>query len=913
MSNKRFFTVNFLIRSDSNLKKAISSVIGNGKFFTEHIQLILIDSVGSELSTEICTSYSNTYPENIYFIDAVGETAPEGYNNTAAISAGRYVVFTDNYGVYSEGAFESTYNMIKSGRVPVFCIKPMCDTTEEKNVPYVPDLNSGTIRLHDTPDKFILMLCCYFFRRDVVRRISFDKSLRFDYDSKYIVEVLSKTHSYFYTEGCSVRQLRPTERDIIRYEPQYSSMFYSRSIQDFMIPMLKAYVGSPFVMSAMMYLLEVKFALNGDDTYKKVLVGSKVKEFFEVCSKALGLIDDTVIINKRLCRLSGLDEEMTMPLLRMKYKDSSLAASVDLVPPRETVEYKYRVAENRIVSLPLSGEFAAHLDGVLISRSRDIYAGIRTINFDSDGIYIDARLVGCSLLNEKDYSVYAVINGIKNQVVRSRVYALRKYFGETFVKRYCFRLFVPVEGGKKIETMSLYLRYKKLAFRLKLSFETLYAKLSDDMKNSYALFGDRILTYDKKNKLLVTRRATDSLAAISESRFMGETASAEGLVKQFYYRRIRRNARALMREKGNKKIIVFYEDKGINYNGNLLFRYFFKNKRDSFEPYICVRRESPEQTFLLDTGYDNVLETGSQKAKAMVLAADLLFASDCDPYDSLGFTASDKLYLRDMMKAATVSVKNYFMTYESAQYNNRLRDNTQAVFCSSQREKENLLDPIYDYDESMIKVTGSAILDAVSNKKERLILISPGKRRLFGIYENSAYYKFTESTFFKEYNYILTNPGLLDECRVRGWKIAVMLPPSVEKYLKLFSASDVVTLCPYNEQNETSLISRGAVLVTDYSDLQFRFAYMGKNVVYFFPTGMPVGSEHKGENLSANGFGEILFNKEELCEYLIRGMEDSFRRTEKYKLRRNSFFGKQDKSNCRRIFEAAMRLISELY
>ena len=134
MSNKRFFTVNFLIRSDSNLKKAISSVIGNGKFFTEHIQLILIDSVGSELSTEICTSYSNTYPENIYFIDAVGETAPEGYNNTAAISAGRYVVFTDNYGVYSEGAFESTYNMIKSGRVPVFCIKPMCDTTEEKNV-----------------------------------------------------------------------------------------------------------------------------------------------------------------------------------------------------------------------------------------------------------------------------------------------------------------------------------------------------------------------------------------------------------------------------------------------------------------------------------------------------------------------------------------------------------------------------------------------------------------------------------------------------------------------------------------------------------------------------------------------------------------------------------------------------------
>lgn len=912
MPKKCFFTVNLLIRSDSNIKKAVSSVIDNEKFFIENVQLVLIDSVGSELSTKLCTEYTNQYPENIYFVDAIGQKPAESYNHAGSLAFGTYITYIDNYGIYSKGTLPSVMNMLKSAKIPVFCCKPMLYSSHIKDgIPYMDDIENGIIRLHDTPDRFILMLGCYFFKSSHVRGLMFDKELRFDYDTKFIVESLFKTHTYVYSDKCSYTQSRPTERDTIRYEPQYSVGFYTGAVREFILPMLKSYIDSSFIMSVMMYLIEVKFSLNADDLYKGVLVGSKVTEFFDACADAMKYIDDTVILNKRLCRICGLDSELPFRFLRMKYKNPMLRPQIDLVLPKVKENHKYYVADNRMEAITMSGEFAAHLKNVLITRSREISADILAINFDKKGMYIDAVLCGCSCLEESDYSVYISVNGNRSAVTTTPVYTLRKFFGDPFLKRYSFRFFVPRGSGKKMDTVAVYFKYGRLAFRINITFSGIHAKLSDDIKSAYTVCGDRVMSYDKKSRSLVFRRATDSLLAISESRFMGAVGRDLGFASRIAYSRIRRLARSMIREKQKKKILIFYDDKGINYNGNLLFRYFFKNKRQNFEPYICVKHNSPERTFLLDAGYDNILETGSAKAKAAILAADYIYATDCDPYRSLGFNENDMLYLRDMIKAKTVSVKNFFYTYQSAQSDNRLRNNTQTVFCSSNQEIKNLLSPVYDYDKSMIHATGLPMLDALTDKKEKLILIAPGDRRLFSIYENSNYYKFSESAFFRTYNNIFSDPKLLSACREKGWKIAVLLPQAVEKYRKLFHTDDVVSIYPCSEQNEYSFISRAAVLVTDYSELQYRFAYLGKSVVYYFPQGLPMNSEHKGENLSSNGFGDIIFENEQLRDFLIRGLSESFKMPEKYLLRRNDFFPKCDKANCKRIFEQSIKMMRE--
>ena len=105
-----------------------------------------------------------------------------------------------------------------------------------------------------------------------------------------------------------------------------------------------------------------------------------------------------------------------------------------------------------------------------------------------------------------------------------------------------------------------------------------------------------------------------------------------------------------------------------------------------------------------------------------------------------------------------------------------------------------------------------------------------------------------------------------------------------------------------------SLVSRGAVLVTDYSELQFRFAYIGKPVYYFFPPGLPPSSEHPGEQLSSSGFGELILSGELLRERLIEGTEKGFEVLPKYSKRTDEFFPHRDKNNCKRIFDETIKL-----
>lgn len=912
MAKKFFFTVNLVIRSDANIRKAIDSIISDEKFFRQNVQLILIDTIGTPISNDVCAQYSALHPDNVFFIDAVGESIADGYNHAGALSVGKYISFIDNYGTYSPKTFSTLYNLLKSGKVPVFCIRPMVYDADGTAKPYLDGMVSGTIHMKDTPDKFILFLGAYFFHRRIASKLEFDQTLRFHYDVKYIIDALKKTYNYVFSEKCSYYSSSACEYDIKRYEPQYSNAFYTKSVEDFIIPTLKKSNQADFAMYIMMYLLEVKFALNADDDYKKVLIGTHVERFFESCSEALGYIDDTVILNKKISALSRIDEEMLFRFIRMKRKNDKLRPQIDIVSPKETIVKKYRVSENTIAALPLTGEFVCHIDGVLVSRSKNITADIEILNYDKEAMYFDAILSGCSFLDENEFQIFLSNNGEKIPVIKSNVYTLKKYFGKSFLKRYAFRFYIPFNYRSRIDTACLNFKYKMLTFRMNLSFNSLHSKLNEELKGSYALMNDKVVTYDAKNKSIVIKTATDSLLTVSETRLLNQITRAGGLRERFYYSRIRKRAKAMMKNEPNKKIILFYEDQGINYNGSLLFRYFYRHPHESFIPYICVKRDTPEYNFLIDNGYENIVEKGSQKAKILALAADILFAEDCDPYDSIGFNSKDKLYLKDMINAETFSVKNYFMTYQTAQYNNRLRDNTQIVFCASPKEKDNLLMPVYDYNDDLIKITGNALLDAASDNHEKIILISPGKRKLFRIYEHSNYYRFTESSFFKAYNGVLSNKDFMRICRDNGYKIAVLMPSSIEKYAALFPDNPELKVYPYNEQTETALLSRASVLVTDYSDLQYRFAYLGKSVLYFFPQGLPINSEHKGEGITRNGFGEVLFEKDELIMRLIEGIENGFENTAKYEKRRDDFFGEIDKGNCRRIYEQTLRIIKRM-
>ena len=906
MPKKYFYCINLLIKSDSHLQKAIASVTAEEAFFLEHIQLILIDSLCSEQSLAICDECRKKYPHNVYFVDAAGKSEAQAYNDAKTLCFGTYVVFTDNYGEYDKKMWSSLHKKtLQTAKIPVLCLQPVTSFSGEALLPVTKDIPNGIVKLKETPDRMVFLLGCYLFHRRVTQQLLFDERLPFQAGEKIVIEALLQTYSYIFTDSFHYTTAMPSDHEWFKYVPQYSRHFYTHCLREMVLPMLMNYPGSLPAQCAMLYLIESRFALNENERYKHVIIGGYVDEFLEQVSEMLKYIDDAVILNRNICRRCGLDDEMPFRLLRLKYKRPELKPQIDLVLPKESIEKSYLGVDGRLKKMTLSGEFMAHYQSAVVGSSRDISAEIAAINYDAEGLYFDAVLNGCSYLDENEFQLFVNINGDKTAVIRSGAYTLKKYFDVPFLKRYTFRFFVPVSSGKKMDGIFLVMKYRNLSFRIGMTFNGIFSKLSSSVKNSYWHFLDRVMVYDKKTQSLVIRRSTNSLLRMCENKFLSEAGQDLPLSEQFYYRQLRKSIRNMMAEKTDSRYLMFYGETGMNSNGPVLFRYAAKKKdSDKIEVFFTAKRGSEELDTLTEAEYANVLEAGSKKAKMMAACSDIIFAADCDVYESLLFSPKDILFLKDLLAAKIVSVKDFFITYGTAQFDNRLRDNIQLFFCASEKEKEHILRSVYDYDDSMIRVTGYPILDTLSDAKEKLILMVPGDRQQFCIYENSNFYRFSESRFFRLYNSILTDARLHKALREKGYRIAVMMPYAVEQFLKLFAADDVVQLYESTTENETALVQKAAVLLTDYADLQFRFAYLNKPVLYYFPQGLPIRQEIKAEGLAKNCFGKLFFEHDKLIDYLLQEMETGFPQPEPYAKMCRSFFKYHDKHNCGRIFTA---------
>ncbi len=902
MPKQYFFSINLLIKDNTPIDNTISSILSDEKFFLENVQLILIDSVCSDESIEKCSEYNEKFPENIFFVDTSGKKSASSYNDAYPLCTGKYISFIDNYSRYSRKTLPVLKEILSGNDIDIdiAAVKPFSNGT-----PYISHISPGMVSLRDTPDNFIFMLGCYFFSRNITESLSFDAKLRFHSEDKFIIQALLETYSFLFTENCSYTSLLPDEHSFVKYSYQYSKSFYTNTINDFIVPMLEKYKNSTFVKSAMLFLINIKFSLNQNNRYKYILNEDNTKDFFSAVRKALSYIDDSIILNPYLCSASRLQSEFPFSLLRIKYDNKELLPDVDMVLFRDTVEKIYLSHYGTPVLHTLNGEFTLSVNNAFISSSKDIALEVNAMNFDGKNICIEGTLQNCSYID--GFSLYTLINQDKSEVFSSEIYTTVSYFDVPFFRRHAFKFNIPVSDGKQIDNACIIMKYEHLTFRLNMKFEGVFARLSTQIESSFWCFADKVLTYDKKTKSIIIRRATDSLMTFYEGKFFTECSKHLSFSENVRYRQIRKNVRHTLKDKNDMKYIVFYDDFGINSNGNLLFRYFSKSKNEhKFIPFFITYKNSPEYHFLVNAGYQNIIEKGSKKAISAILSADILFASECNVYDSLGFDENDMLFLRDMFNAKIFSVKNFFVTGNSPRFDNRLKDNISHYFCASEFEKNNLLKEEYNYSPKNISVTGYPILDPTFDKKENLILISPGNRKQFLAYLNSDYSEFSESKFFKVYNAILTDETLLDSLKENHFKIAVLMPPSVEKYMYSFFSDENIAFYSYSEKNIALLTGKAAVIITDYSELLYKMAYLDKPVIYYMPKNLPIQSEYKIDDLKEHSLGEVISDHAALIKYLIENIPQNFPQPEKYHQRCRKFFAHHDTKNCRRIFETVM-------
>lgn len=103
------------------------------------------------------------------------------------------------------------------------------------------------------------------------------------------------------------------------------------------------------------------------------------------------------------------------------------------------------------------------------------------------------------------------------------------------------------------------------------------------------------------------------------------------------------------------------------------------------------------------------------------------------------------------------------------------------------------------------------------------------------------------------------------------------------------------------------ILTESSLMVTDYSGVQFDFAYMRKPVVYFHPEELPAHYEDGCFFYDTMGFGEICTRTEELVDLLCDYMRGGCKMKEKYVARADDFFAYKDHNNCERIYQEILK------
>ena len=99
------------------------------------------------------------------------------------------------------------------------------------------------------------------------------------------------------------------------------------------------------------------------------------------------------------------------------------------------------------------------------------------------------------------------------------------------------------------------------------------------------------------------------------------------------------------------------------------------------------------------------------------------------------------------------------------------------------------------------------------------------------------------------------------------------------------------------------MFCESSLMVTDFSGIQFDFAYMRKPLVYLHHKDIPQHYEEGTFHYNTMAFGEICHDNDELIDTLIEYMQNDCQMKPEYVKRADDFFYYRDHNNCERIYK----------
>ncbi|MDO5154697.1 MAG: CDP-glycerol glycerophosphotransferase family protein [Eubacteriales bacterium] len=814
------------------------------------------------------------------------------YKNAAKKVTGEFVTGMESGDLWSEGALNFVFKTMEQNKQSaIFMLNKIM--ANEKSGAFANDVPNKDVIKENLDNNYR----CYpfymggtFFKAEFLKKYTFDMHVAVEVERKFFLDLCLAHKKLVFIKAMSYFSFAGREGDIAFYEGTYELDYYTRSFTDFWMPYFdqleKKYGKVPeFIQYHALFSIRSRINANLNNRNKHIVEDEQVDECFENISNLLKRLDDNVIFNAK--KLTECDSNNAIKWIYgiLKYgKD-------------------YRFDKYYQDGAPVYVAGRSVLSTIASLRTNILFMEYRDSKVEIDG---SVNSVLFSLAEE----VYLTYNGKKVPIVYNERYSHTKVFGTSIFKAHSFHASLPIDDLGD-GTMFCVAKVGGEQIRIRFMYESHFSRMSDRFKNSYWFFG-------KEKQYLVTREEEGMHFARSDEK--GHKKQERTLEWEMFKSKKKRawlfiairRAYFMAKPFMKRKPMWMYIDKiyKAGDSSEYLYRYASAQK-ENINHYYLVDKKATDYKRLKKDGYKPLVR-GSIKHRLVFLLSDMMIISNSTVFAFNNFGMKNSSYIRDLVDFHVCCVQHGMSVQKIAVAQNRLRDNTRLYFCASEYEIKNLSRPIYDYvGYDALKLTGVPRYDGLVNDDKKQIMISPTWRMQAAAPVRTSEGEqrdynplFKESTYYKVFNSLINDPRLIDAAKKYGYKIKYVLHPIVSSQVDDFDKNEFVDIVPaVGDMSYEKMFCESSLMVTDFSGIQFDFAYMRKPLVYLHHKDIPQHYEEGTFFYDTMAFGEICHDNDELIDMLIEYMSTGCKMKDEYVRRADDFFYYDDHNNCERIYK----------
>lgn len=884
----------YIETSDLILQTA-DSVKRQKRVNSREIELLVVDVSAEQSAAEMLSAYPNA--RVIARPDAEGEA--QAYNIALEHLSADYAILARPGDVFGSHYFMNALKAVGQDKdysfaAPIrYCINPVYTRNKyisRTNVPArcrdtVADIRLMPNLLQMDPDGNII-------DSSVLKQYPADTTLKYEYFHDVMLRLQHDHPTYFAMDRANFNSFMPLSDDSAYFVPSNDEEWYRMSIERFLIPLAKRFQTEDgaipnYIQFYMMFALSARYLANMNNRNKRNMSDEELARFFEASKKLLDLLDDTIILNAGKYKALGYSEEAAEMFYMIKYNCTLYTMEQHLSQGNEDI--------------------VLDCNDVVVARMATQRVGLHVLDYTDGKLLLDGSFR--QVFNLNNIELYAVWNDERIELKDNDRYSLTKYFGISAYKKFTFHLELELDDSRELQQLCFFARYKNTTVSLQFSYLHHWAKFSGSPAGGYWRFNrymatildNRELVIEEASALKTLKRELSYLPRVfSESKRTFITRMEYWLTRPFYK---------------NKRIWLMYDKlyKGGD-SSEYMYR-FCKDKKDGITRYYIIDKDTSDYRRLKKDGFHPV-RTGSIKHKMAFLNADIALITNSQTFPFNGYSMDKSRFIRGLCNFPTMCLQHGLSVQKCAMAQQRIIDNTRRYFIASKYEEMNLNNHPYGYkDTGIIKMTGIGRYDGLINNDQKQILITPTWRMYNAMpvttsegEQRSYNPDFKNTVYYRIYNDLINNQKLIETAKRTGYKIKYLLHPILSAQVDDYTPDPYVeVISSVGDMSYEKILTESSLMVTDYSGVQFDFAYMKKPLVYFHPDELPAHYDDGGFFYDTMGFGEICTTSDMLVDTLCAYMENGCKMKPEYIARVDDFYHYDDHNNCERIYEEIIK------